>query len=727
MAYQGIGTGTTPNDNTGDSLFTGAVKINSNFSEIYNALGDGSNINLSKSRTITAGSGLSGGGNLSADITLNIGQGDGISVSADSIAVNNTVIRTSGNQTIDGTLLVTSNIINGGFDFCLGTSDQSTRGNSGSSRALVKDASSTLVLNYAGDFTGGVRIDSSVFAPIYYDINNTGYYLNPASTSSLNSINLNGTLSLNNGSVTSGDALAILNGGDLRLYNSENAGSSRLYCDTNGVINVDGNITTGVFNSTVSTGTAPFTVSSTTKVTNLNVDFLDGIDSSRVVYGDSETKTTLNNNWNAALSSGFYGQYGPDPDENGPDPDGIGTPTETWYHMIGCRHPNTASNYQMQISGELFDVNNLYYRIINNNTPTSWYKIWHSGNMGAGSGLVADSVNIVGAADAGNWFVPLVANSGNQTPVIDSGITYNASSNSLAIIGDISAGGNITNGGFDFLLGTSNQSDRGNSGVSRALVKDASSTLVLNYAGDFTGGVRIDSNVTATTFSGNLANTLTLNTSGTGLTGSTTFNNSGASTFTVTSNATNANTPSTIVARDGSGNFSAGTVTATTFSGNGTIPINGIIMWNGTIAEAIALEPGWALCDGRSVNGKTTPDLRDKFIVGATSGGDNVYPGVGVGQTGGSADSTLVSHSHTGTTGGQSQDHSHSWERQDPQDGAGGRPWPASNNDCILTTVNTGGTSNDHTHNFITSTEGSSTTNKNLPPYYALAFIMRVA
>jgi hypothetical protein len=39
MAYQGISTGTTPNDNTGDSLLTGAIKINSNFTEIYSALG----------------------------------------------------------------------------------------------------------------------------------------------------------------------------------------------------------------------------------------------------------------------------------------------------------------------------------------------------------------------------------------------------------------------------------------------------------------------------------------------------------------------------------------------------------------------------------------------------------------------------------------------------------------------------------------------------------------
>ena len=58
--------------------------------------------------------------------------------------------------------------------------------------------------------------------------------------------------------------------------------------------------------------------------------------------------------------------------------------------------------------------------------------------------------------------------------------------------------------------------------------------------------------------------TLTLAVSGTGLSGSATFtaNQSGNSTFTVTSNATNANTGSTIVARDASGNFSAGTITA---------------------------------------------------------------------------------------------------------------------------------------------------------------------
>jgi hypothetical protein len=58
--------------------------------------------------------------------------------------------------------------------------------------------------------------------------------------------------------------------------------------------------------------------------------------------------------------------------------------------------------------------------------------------------------------------------------------------------------------------------------------------------------------------------TLTLAVSGTGLSGSATFtaNQAGSSTFTVTSNATSANTVSAIVARDASGNFSAGTITA---------------------------------------------------------------------------------------------------------------------------------------------------------------------
>ena len=44
MSFQGISTGTIPNDGTGDSLSLAGRKINSNFDDIYNALGDGTTL-----------------------------------------------------------------------------------------------------------------------------------------------------------------------------------------------------------------------------------------------------------------------------------------------------------------------------------------------------------------------------------------------------------------------------------------------------------------------------------------------------------------------------------------------------------------------------------------------------------------------------------------------------------------------------------------------------------
>ena len=86
-------------------------------------------------------------------------------------------------------------------------------------------------------------------------------------------------------------------------------------------------------------------------------------------------------------------------------------------------------------------------------------------------------------------------------------------------------------------------------------------------SGVWNGTAIANANLANSTISGvalgsNLAS-LTGATSGTGLSGSVSYNGSGAATFTVTSNATSANTGSTIVARDGSGNFTAGTITCT--------------------------------------------------------------------------------------------------------------------------------------------------------------------
>lgn len=52
MAKLGISTGITPNDGLGDTLLAGAVKINSNFNEIYSVVGNGTTLGLSNLSTL---------------------------------------------------------------------------------------------------------------------------------------------------------------------------------------------------------------------------------------------------------------------------------------------------------------------------------------------------------------------------------------------------------------------------------------------------------------------------------------------------------------------------------------------------------------------------------------------------------------------------------------------------------------------------------------------------
>lgn len=135
-------------------------------------------------------------------------------------------------------------------------------------------------------------------------------------------------------------------------------------------------------------------------------------------------------------------------------------------------------------------------------------------------------------------------------------------------------------------------------------------------------------------------------------------------------------------------------------SGTGaTIPTGLIAIWSGSTGSIPA---GWALCNG--TNG--TPDLRNSFILGAGS----TYS---VGQTGGSADAIVVSHTHTVTDPGHLHNTASTGTGTIVNDAASGATGASTSTTASATT----GIS-------IQST-GSSGTNANLPPYYALAFIMK--
>jgi hypothetical protein len=149
-----------------------------------------------------------------------------------------------------------------------------------------------------------------------------------------------------------------------------------------------------------------------------------------------------------------------------------------------------------------------------------------------------------------------------------------------------------------------------------------------------------------------------------------------------------------------------------------SIPIGGIIMWSGSSSS---LPTNWRFCNGS--NG--TPDLRGRFVMCmnrelngnySTTGPLNFWADINT--TGGSPHAVVVSHSHGVTDPG----HSHTFPAANNANFAQGNSNTFMGDNQLVNRS----TSTQYTNISINS-EGESGTNKNIPQYYALAYIMRVS
>jgi len=177
-----------------------------------------------------------------------------------------------------------------------------------------------------------------------------------------------------------------------------------------------------------------------------------------------------------------------------------------------------------------------------------------------------------------------------------------------------------------------------------------------------------------------------------------------------------------------------GILTAAAFAGNGTIPMGGIVAWAGTVPPQ-----GWALCDGQTVEGRRTPDLRGRFVLGQGAGA-GLTPRT-IGQVGGSETHVLglqhlTSHTHvfdpvsSQTSAAGAHQHGHPSHAV----GYGIAPSRIGGRHGIRTGTHFGWETledyTSHTHRVqisaTSSTLGGGQSHPGMPPYYVLAYIMRV-
>jgi hypothetical protein len=253
-----------------------------------------------------------------------------------------------------------------------------------------------------------------------------------------------------------------------------------------------------------------------------------------------------------------------------------------------------------------------------------------SGNVTGTATIQPDSVAL-GTDTTGNYVATgAVSGTGLSGSSSSEGGTFTVTSNATAL--NTASTIVARDGSGNFAAGTVTAALSGNSTTATALATGRTigmtgdvvwTSASFDGSGNVTGTATIQANSVAlgTDTTGNYVAAGAV--SGTGLSGS---SSSEGGTFTVTSNATNANTASAIVARDGSGNFAAGTITAAL---------------TGNASTATTLQTARTI-GGVSFNGAANINLP-----GVNTGGNQNTSGSSASCTGNAATATILQTTRT--------------------------------------------------------------------------------